>query len=407
MRRKMLSNLFVGVMVCFLMFCLLCPCMLQAQVKKEIVIGAPIPLTGILSMEGDEERWAFEQAVKDVNAKGGIFVKQYKKKLPVRLVIADAESDPAKSAAVVERLAKIDKVDLLLSTFSTNLVLPTSAAAEKLKVYYHATTCILEPWRDGKFKWSTLYFFETFQAGELPFHLLDSIPAAERPKKIAILMEDSTDGRAFGPAFRAGAKKYKYDITVDESVTVGAKDYSSQILKLKSKGIDGIIIFASSGDCITFLRQTKEARLNWKYVYGIKGTWAPDFWKALGKDAQYVLADGFWHMDFPYPRAKQLGRQYDKNYKKHSVSIGLFYTLAQTLFAAIEEAGTLDGAKVREAVLRTSFKGTAMGNVKYGSDGTAIFPCAAFQWWDGKLKVAYPFIKSGWKVKVAPPWDKR
>jgi len=407
MSRKTLSNLFFGVLACLLTVCLLSPGMLQAQAKKEIIIGAPIPLTGILSMEGDEERWAFEQAVKDINARGGIFVKQYKRRLPVKLVIADAGSDPSRSAAVIERLVGSDKVDLLLSTFSTNLVLPMSAAAEKLHVYYHATTCILEPWRAQNFKWSTLYFFETFQAGELPFQLLDSIPAGERPNKIAILMEDSTDGRAFGPAFRAGAKKYKYDIAVDEPITVGANDYSSQILKLKSKGIDGIIIFASSGDCITFLRQTKEAGLNWKYVYGIKGTWAPDFWKALGKDAKYVLADGFWHMDFPYPRARQLGQKYEKSYKKHSASIGLFYALAQTLFTAIEEAGTLDGAKVREAVLRSSFKGTTMGNIKYKSDGTAIFPCAAFQWWDGKLKVAYPFIKGGWKVKVAPPWDKR
>lgn len=370
-------------------------------------MGAPLPLTGILSMEGDEARWAFEQAVKDVNAKGGIFVKQYRKRLPVRLVIADTESDPARSAAVVERLARADKVDLLLSTFSTNLVLPTSAAAEKLQVYYHATTCILEPWRAGKFKWSTLYFFETLQAGELPFQLLDSIPASERPSKIAILMEDSIDGRAFGPAFRVAAKKYKYDIVVDKPVAVGASDYTSLILNLKSKGIDGIIIFASSGDCITFLRQTKEAGLDWKYVYGIKGAWPPDFWKALGGDAQYVFVDGFWHRDFPYPRARRLGQQYEKSYKKQSVSIGLFYALAQTLFTAIEEAGTLEGARVREAVLHTSFRGTTMGNVKYKSDGTAIFPCAAFQWWNGELKLAYPLLKGGWKAKVAPPWGKR
>jgi branched-chain amino acid transport system substrate-binding protein len=407
MSEKYRFSLFFVIFICLLMTCFLFPGMLQAQIKKEIVIGAPIPLSGILSMEGDEERWAFEQAVKDVNAKGGIFVKQYKQKLPVKLIIADTESDPARSAAVVEMLVRVHKVDLLLSTFSTNLVLPTSDAAEKLKIYYHTTTCILEPWRAGKFQWSTLYFFETLQAGELPFQLLDSIPATERPNKVAILMEDSTDGRAFGPAFRAGAKKYKYNIAVNEPLAVGAKDYSSQILKLKSKGIDGIIIFASSGDCITFLRQTKETGLNWKYIYGIKGAWAPDFWKALGKDAQYVLADGFWHMDFPYPHASELGQQYEKSYKKHSVSIGLFYALAQTLFAAIDTAGTLDGAKIRDVVLHTSFKETVMGNVQYGPDGTAIFPCAAFQWWDGKLKVAYPFLKGGWKVKVAPPWNKR
>ena len=49
-----------------------------------------------------------------------------------------------------------------------------------------------------------------------------------------------------------------------------------------------------------------------------------------------------------------------------------------------------------------------MGDVKYNPDGTAIFPCAAFQWWEGVQKTVYPFERSaGYKVKVAPPWDKR
>jgi len=69
MSKRTISGLFSGLLACFLTVWLSFPCMLSAQIKKEIVIGAPLPLTGILSMEGDEERWAFERAVKDANAK--------------------------------------------------------------------------------------------------------------------------------------------------------------------------------------------------------------------------------------------------------------------------------------------------------------------------------------------------
>jgi branched-chain amino acid transport system substrate-binding protein len=62
--------------------------------------------------------------------KAASFVKRYNKKLPVRVVIADAESDGIQASAALERLVKVDKVDLLLSTFTTNLVLPASVAAE-------------------------------------------------------------------------------------------------------------------------------------------------------------------------------------------------------------------------------------------------------------------------------------
>jgi len=46
--------------------------------------------------------------------------------------------------------------------------------------------------------------------------------------------------------------------------------------------------------------------------------------------------------------------------------------------------------------------------VKYQADGTAIFPLGGFQWYEGQLKTVYPFDRSGgYKVKVAPPWDKK
>jgi branched-chain amino acid transport system substrate-binding protein len=67
------------------------------------LIGAPIPITGNIAMNGAEEKWAFEQAIKDANAKGGIFIKQFNKKLPIRFVVEDAESDPGKAVAATER----------------------------------------------------------------------------------------------------------------------------------------------------------------------------------------------------------------------------------------------------------------------------------------------------------------
>jgi branched-chain amino acid transport system substrate-binding protein len=55
---------------------------------------------------GIEQRWAYETAVADINKAGGIMVKEYGKKLPVKLVVADDESDPGKAAAAVERHVK-------------------------------------------------------------------------------------------------------------------------------------------------------------------------------------------------------------------------------------------------------------------------------------------------------------
>ncbi len=378
-----------------------------AAEKKQILIGAPLSLTGILAMDGEEQGWAYEQAVNDINKTGGIAVKQFGKKLPVKLVVADDESTSAKAAAAVEKLIKIDKVDLLLSTHSTPLTLPTCVTAEKYKKYYHATTIWPPLWQEQKFKWSTAFFFTPMQASEVPFMILKSLSEADRPKNIALLMEDSIDGQAFGGCFRDSAKKYGYTYALDEPWAVGAKDYSAQILKAKAKGVDAMFIFGSPQDCITLVRQMKEIGLNVKYIHGWKGTWSSEFWSALGKDAQYVMCDGFWSEDFPYRGAKELGERYTKKFNKRSVSIGQYYGLAQILWQAIERAGSLDSAKVRDAVVGGEFKGTVMGDVKYDNTGVALSESTGNQWWDGKQVLVYPFVQGGWKVRIPPPWDQR
>ena len=406
---KLRSKKFIGLFFILLSAFFCSTFMAMAAEKKEILIGAPVPLTGGMAQNGIEQKWSYEQAIKDINAQGGIFVKQYNKKLPVRLVVADAESDPGKATAAAERLIKVNKIDLMLSTFAAELVMPTCVVADKFHIYYHTTTCHTPIYRPGEFKWSTLYFFELSQASDVPFDILNSVPEAERPKNIAIVAEDSQDGRGWTVGVQESVKKYpNFSIATVEPTAVSSKDYSPQILKLKSKGIDGILILAPTADCVTFARQCKENGLNYKYFHGYKGTFVPDFGEALGKDANYILSDAFWFEDWPFPRAKEIGERYYKDTKKHSLTIGAYYALAQTLFQAIEKAGTLDSAKVRQAVLTTQFKNTVMGDIKYAPDGVATWPNAAAQWWNGEQKAVYPFnLSGGYKVKIAPPWDKR
>ncbi len=375
--------------------------------KKYILIGTNLPMTGILAGAGREQKWAYEQAVKDVNARGGIYVKKYGKKLPVKLIVEDDSSNPGKAARAVERLIKVHKVDLLLGGFAAPFgVIPGCITAEKYKRYYHTSICLVPPWLARHFKWSTLLFFDLKQACSVPFQLWQSLPKNKRPKRPALLMEDTFDGRAFAGLFRAIAKKFGYHFVLDEPLAVGAKDYSSQILKAKKRGVDAILIFTSDTDCITFIRQMKANNFSVPYLHGWKGTWAGEFWKALGKDANYILCDGFWSMDYPYPGAKRLGQLYYKHFKKYSVSVGALYALCQILWQAIEKAGTLDGAKVRQAVLKYKFH-TVMGPIKYQPNGVALFISTASQWWKGKQSMVYPFKQAKWKLRLAPPWNKR
>jgi branched-chain amino acid transport system substrate-binding protein len=397
----------VSVVLFFVVLCFVVLGTVQAAEKKEIVVGSSICLTGPQAAPGEDLKWAYEQTVADVNKAGGIFVKQYNKKLPVRLVIADDESDGGKAAAAVEKLIKLDKVDLLLPSHSTPLVIANCITAEKYKKYLHGSACIIPAWQEQKFQWSTMFFFDMNQFSGIPYGILKSFPPSDKVERPALLMDDTADGKAIGGLMRMGAEKAGYKFAVDEPWAVGAKDYSSQIIRLKEKNVDAIVILGTSADTITFFRQMKENKFSVKFFYGIKGTWQGEFWKALGKDAQYVLADGFWSEDYAYPKAKELGKRYYDHFQKQTMTVGLWYANAQILWQAIERAGTLDSAKVKEAVVNHEFKGTVIGDVKYGPDGTATFDATANQWIDGRLRLVYPPVEGASKTQVAPPWDKR
>src|SRR5208283_3158030 len=74
--------------------------------KKEIIVGAINSMTGPNNMTGAEQKWSYEQAVADINKKGGVFVKDLGKKLPIKLVFADDKSLPDEAAAGMERLIR-------------------------------------------------------------------------------------------------------------------------------------------------------------------------------------------------------------------------------------------------------------------------------------------------------------
>lgn len=373
--------------------------------QEAILLGAHVSLTGPLVPDSEEQAWAYEQAVLDINAGGGIFVKAYGKKLPVKLIIEDDASDPLTAALVTEKLITQHKVDIVIS-HNTSLVIPSCVVAEKLQKYYHANTCFVPPWQAKKFQWSTLLFTDPSQSCNVPFQIWDSLPVGDRPRRPALLVEDNPGGAAFGKEFRKIAKEKGYSFTVDEPLAVGG-DYSRQLLNLKGQKVDAVLIFGGPKDCIPFVRQMKALELNVKYMHGWRGLWPWKFWQELGKDAQYMISDGFWSEDYPYPGAERLGHKFFQRFNRKSVSVGLPYACCQILWAAIEAAGSLDSAAIRKAVLQTPFTATVVGDVKYSGEGIAYIPSTAHQWWDGQQKWIYPFGQGAWKIKLMPPWNER
>tara|TARA_R110000751_G_scaffold234229_6_gene335633 strand:+ start:5875 stop:7110 length:1236 start_codon:yes stop_codon:yes gene_type:complete len=369
----------------------------------EIVIGAPISVTGPMAGDGAEQVWAYEQAIADVNAAGGLMLDG--KRVPVRLIIADDESAEGKVTSAMENLIKAQDVDVLLSTHSGPMNLAGAIVAEKYKKFYMITTAFPFEWQPYGFKHSALFFFHPGPGSEVPFEIWAGLPEDQRPKRPALVVEDTPDGAGFGAGFVAAAAKYGYEYSVNDPWAVGATDYSALITKLKAAEADAMLVFGSPADTITLVRQMKELGFSVPYFHGWKGTWTGEFADALGPDSDYILTDGFWSSSYPYKGAKELGERFEAEFGRDSVTIGAFYANAQVLLQAIERAGSTESAAIGAAIRGQVFDDTVVGPLNFDDSGFALIPSVATQWWEGRHQLLYP--AADWVYRPAPVWDAR
>ena len=320
-----------------------------------ITIGAVNTTTGGGAMGGAEQKWAYDQAVEDTNAAGGILMngKHYK----VELKYADDQSDPSQAAAAMEQLIKIDGLKLILSTQVTPINMAAATVADKYKAFYQMNISWADLIGEQHYKYVADMFFTPALAAAVPFDMVATLPKSEWPTKWGMFTEDNSDGQGLAGGVEATAKAKGLNYVMTQAATPGGKDYSSAILKLKQAGVDGLLAFCAPADAVTFIKQMKEADYSPKFIFGWKGFWPTQIPQALGADANFVGHDGFWNMDLGYPGAKELGDKYAAdNNGDTSVSIGLSYAVAQVLFQAIANANSTDPTAVRDAIWGHTFE---------------------------------------------------
>jgi branched-chain amino acid transport system substrate-binding protein len=386
-------------------------CKPKPEEEDMILLGAINSMTGLEAMVGNEHRWAYQKAVDDINAKGGVYVKELDKKMKFKLIVVDDKSTVDGAAAAAEKLIKLENVDFVLGTVTTPQNISGGAVAEKYKKLYVSTTFFTEMFADQNFTWVVDSFFSIMNLAGSSAGILDALPEDQRPKNFCVLVGDNPDGHGFGGGAKAVLKNYGYKLALYEPFIEGSKDFSSSILRMKKANVDALITLMNSTDAMTLVRQLKENDVNLKYIWGAKGFWPVEFGEALGEDADYIVSDGHWAEALGAPGSKELGESYRKEFgkTKYSVTLGNFYSLVQHLAQAIEAAGSIDNAKVRDVYYSGTFvaKDTVEGDLAFNKDGVAEFPAVALQWMGGKRMPVWPITPEVWTLKIIPPWDER
>jgi branched-chain amino acid transport system substrate-binding protein len=373
---------------------------------QAIKVGAVVPLTGRYGAGGAQARAGYEIGVEDVNRGGGVTVGG--KKVPLELVLLDDESDATKTVSRFESLAS-QGVVAYLGTFGSDLHAAAASVAEKNKVPYLGVAFALHKIHQQGFRYLFSPFWKSPDIGRELVPMLTSIPAGERPKRVAIFQEKTDWGREMAAAWVEAGKAAGYEVVAQGEYAPGAKDYSDVILKAKAAQADAVFGLPTPPDGMAMVKQMKELDFNPKLALLIRAPDVPGWAKNLGKDGDYVLLAPGWHHSVKYPGVAELNAEHQKRFGRPADPItGPAYACVQILAAALNKAGAADREKVRDAIAATDLTGTVIGPVKFRPDGTGVVGSVFIQWLNGKQELVWPKEFATAPLGYpAPPYSKR
>jgi branched-chain amino acid transport system substrate-binding protein len=359
------------------------PSLVAAQAVK---IGAVVPLTGRYGAGGAQVRSGYEIAVEQINAAGGVTVAG--RKVPLELVLLDDESDATKTVARLESLAA-QGVVAYLGGFGSDLHAAAASVAEKNKIPYLGVAFALNRVHQQGFRYLFSPFWKSPDIGAATQGLLGAIPAAQRPKSVAIFQEKTDWGKEMAVAWSEAGKGAGYQVAFVGEYSPGAKDFSDLILKAKGAGVEAVFALPTPPDGMTMVKQMKELSYTPKLSLFIRAPDAVVWSKNLGKDGDWMVLAAGWHHAMKAPGVAELNAAHEKKYGRATDPItGPAYACVQIAAAAIAKAGT-DRDKLRDAIAATDMT-TVIGPVKFRPDGTGIVRQAFLQWINGNQELVWP-----------------
>jgi len=352
---------------------------------EEILVGTVAPVTGMYAGMADGGVFGERAAVEDINKQGGIYVKQYNRKIPIKLIVVDNESDPIKAGTLAEQLVLHDKVQFLVChNAPPPLHLGVARVADRYEIPYIPNVAVMEPWlamrADASPPWTYTHALGFAIATPATpgsiwdkpgYTILDTWKEEldqfgdQTNKKTGVFASDDPDGVGWYALFPKALEEWGYNVIGEERniglFPIGTTDFTPIIKEWQDNNVEILWGNCPAPDFGTLWRQCHIEGFQPKIVsagraslyYTDINAWGGDLPNGIGTEA-------LWHPSLKgcpgiggttpmslYARwVKETGQPL-------SLSTGQGYAVIQVLIDAIERAGTLDADKVNNALDET------------------------------------------------------
>ncbi len=340
---------------------------------EPITIGFSMSLTGGLAPNGKAALLAMQIWAENANAKGGMLGR------PVKLIWYDDQSNPALVPGIYTKLLDVDKVDLVVSAYATNMIAPAMPV-----VIGHNRTFLglLGLAVNSQFHYPKYFSIsptggpepkQSFSAGF--FSVASSLNP--KPQTLAVVGADAEFPKNAIDGAIALAKQNGFKIVYNQSYPPNTADFSPIVRAIQATHPDLVFVASYPPDTVGMIRSATEIGLKTRlFGGGMVGLQSTPIKTQLGPLLNGIVDYDFWLPvgGFATPDALDFLKQYQAKAAGAGVDpLGYYlppfaYSDLQVLSDAVEGTKSLDQDKLAD-YLRTHTFQTVAGPITFGKDG--------------------------------------
>ncbi len=367
-----------------------------------VKIGVITSLTGSLAAFGEAHKNGYAIALDEINVQGGVLGKK------VELDFYDDQSKPDQAVQGVSKLIDQDGVPLILGSYSSESTKAIVGSVTQRETPLIIPTATADNVMDSKSPW---VFRICAGANDYARETIAFLKANGAPKTMAIVYENTNFGQSNMKAMTAAAKEAGINLVAIESYEAKSPDYKAVLQRVKQANPEVIYFCSYLLDATTLMRQSREVDLNPRF-YTSSGTGfaAAEFPtdKGAGKNADYTFSVSQWLPEAKWPGSKEFDAEFFKRFKSHPAYHAIqAYAALKVAAAAINNAKSLEPAKIRDAIKNINLSSTPFGPIKF-ENGQNQHPVLITQVQSGQYRVVFPANAAETKPIIpAPAWSKR
>jgi len=337
-----------------------------------IKVGFSMALTGPLAPNGKQALLGAQIWQEEVNAKGGLLGRQ------VQLVNYDDQSNPSTVPGIYTKLLDVDKVDLIVSGYATNMVAPAiPIAMQRGKVFIGLFALDA----NGEFHYPK--YFSMLPSGPTPRESFTegffqvATQQNPKPQTIAIAAEDADFSHNAAEGARNNVKKYGLKSVYDKTYPPNTTDFSPIIRAIQATNPDLVVFCSYPLTSVGLLQSANEIGFKPKMMGGaMVGLQATVFKDKLKSHLNGIVNYETW---VPSPKLMAPAADFFKKYQSRAASQGVDplgyylggwgYAYFQVLQQAIEGTKSINDDKLADFMRSHSFNTIMAQGIKFGKNG--------------------------------------